>query len=423
MSESQTQRDEPQPSSASIVAAATRQWFAPPRPHGHVIENRTVSFLELFYDLVFVVLVAEVAHTLATHVTWSGFVDFFAVFGLIWTTWLNGSMYQDLHGGDDGRSRSYIFTQMLLLVLLAVFSAHATTEDGVPFAVVYILLTLFIAAQWWRVRSVDTDPTDRRIVTAYVLRLILLAAVIGGSSFLGPEIRTWVWVGAVLIWNSSTLLDFRRVQRRSNREVSFGTESMSERFGLLTILVLGEVVVGVVNGLIEAERTPIAIVTGLLALGIGFGFWWNYFDAVGRRLPRPERSEWWVFAQLPLQASIAAAGAGMISLVEHAGDAHTPAPTAWLLAGASASVLAFMAVLISTIDYTDPARAAMRTPMRWAYLIGALASLAIGWWAPTPWLLAAALAAIHSVIWGYRFVLRALKIAQLGVPDTGMQVI
>ena len=57
-----------------------RRWFLrPPRPHGDVIEDRTVSFLELFYDLVYVVLVGQLAHTLAEDVSWSGVLDFAVV--------------------------------------------------------------------------------------------------------------------------------------------------------------------------------------------------------------------------------------------------------------------------------------------------------------------------------------------------------
>jgi Bacterial low temperature requirement A protein (LtrA) len=67
------------------------------------------------------------------------------------------------------------------------------------------------------------------------------------------------------------------------------TDSLVERFGLFTIIVLGEVVLGVVAGLSVAERDATTIVTGLLALWLGFGFWWIYFDLVGRRLPRANR--------------------------------------------------------------------------------------------------------------------------------------
>jgi low temperature requirement protein LtrA len=67
------------------------------------------------------------------------------------------------------------------------------------------------------------------------------------------------------------------------------TDSLVERgFGLFTIMVLGEVVFGVVDGLSAPDRDPMTITTGMIALAIGFCFWWIYFDVVGRRLPRSD---------------------------------------------------------------------------------------------------------------------------------------
>lgn len=139
-------------------APETTRWFRPPRPHGHVIEDRSVSFLELFYDLVFVLLIAQLAHTLADHVTWAGVRYFVVVFCLIWIAWFNGSLYHDLHSGEDGRSRTYIFLQMSLLVLLAVFAGQAADDpsDGRSFAIVYSVLLLLISWQWYDVRRFDT---------------------------------------------------------------------------------------------------------------------------------------------------------------------------------------------------------------------------------------------------------------------------
>jgi low temperature requirement protein LtrA len=95
-------------------------------------------------------------------------------------------------------------------------------------------------------------------------------------------------------------------------------------------------VIGAVDGLSGAERDAKTIITGMLALSMGFGFWWIYFDLVGRRLPRAERLALanWVMSHLPITLAITAAGAGMVSLIGHAHDASTPAGTSWLLAGA-----------------------------------------------------------------------------------------
>ena len=71
---------------------------------------------------------------------------------------------------------------------------------------------------------------------------------------------------------------------------------------------------------------------------IGFGFWWIYFDLVGRRLPASDGGALatWLLSHLPITLSITAAGAAMVSLIGHAHDARTPASTAWLLAGSVA---------------------------------------------------------------------------------------
>jgi low temperature requirement protein LtrA len=133
-----------------------RRWFLrPPRPHGDVIEDRTVSFLELFYDLVYVVLVGQIAHTLAEDVSWSGLLDFAVVFGLIWIGWFNGAQFHELHGREDGRNRSFIFLQMGILTVLAVFTGNAASTDGEQFALIYAALLAVLVWQWASVYRTD----------------------------------------------------------------------------------------------------------------------------------------------------------------------------------------------------------------------------------------------------------------------------
>jgi len=270
------------------VRAATSSWFrSPPRAHGEVKEDRVVSFLELFYDLVFVVIIAQISHTLAVDVSWIGIRDFAIVFSLIWIAWINGSMYHELHGREDGRSRSFIFVQMALLVVLSIYAAGAAVDpsDGRSFAIVYAILLTVVALQWFGLRRHDS-PEMATMTGQYVAGLALIVGIVIVSAFVNsPNIRLSLWAGVVgvtvvgivaqAIGNNAAMSEALRV-----------TESMAERFGLFTIIVLGEVVVGVGDGLAESERTWRAIVTGMLALNIGFGFWWNYFDFLGRRQPR-----------------------------------------------------------------------------------------------------------------------------------------
>jgi low temperature requirement protein LtrA len=393
-----------------------KRWFwRPPRPHGEVIADRQVSNLELFYDLVYVAVIGQAAHHLAEHVSVRGLAEFAVVFALIWIAWINGSLYLELHGREDGRTRSIVFVQMGILVLLAVFTADAADASGRGFALVYGTFQVVQTALWstvWRQDRRDR-PEFGAATGGYVVGMGVSAAVIGASALLPATPRLAVWAGLGVAWIVGIAL-----AARSSR-LGLGltpTDSLVERFGLFTIIVLGEVVLGVVAGLSAAERDATTIVTGMLALWLGFGLWWIYFDLVGRRLPRAEGGAWssWALSHLPITLAITAAGAGMVSLIGHAHDPRAPAGTSWLLASAVATGL--VALVLTEWALVDAERLVLVFgPLRLALAGGAVAALLVGWLRPAPWLLALLLVAVLSVVWGFA-VSRFLRAGAWGEP-------
>jgi low temperature requirement protein LtrA len=386
------------PTDQQGVTPTAKGWFrGPPRAHGEVLDDRTVSFLELFYDLVFVVLIAQIAHTLAGDVSWVGVRNFAIVFALIWIAWTNGTFYHELHGREDGRSRSYIFAQMTMLALLAVYAGHAadSSADGRGFAIVYALLLSFIAWQWLGVRKYDT-PEMAALTLRYVIGMSVPIGLVAVSAFINtPNTQLILWTAAITL----TIIGLAAQIFRPDQALEGAfrvTESTAERFGLLTIIVLGEVVVGVVDGLSEASRTGQTIATGIISLTIGFGFWWNYFDFVGRRPPRPGALTrgMWNLGHLPMWLSVGAAGAGIVSLVEHANDSRTPTATAWLVTGSTAAIALSLAVIVSTMP-THPGRGMVPITLTAAAAIAIL----LGALRPSPIILAAALAVTLSLVW------------------------
>ena len=385
------------------LRAGLRRWFLrPPRPHGEVIEDRAVSFLELFYDLVYVVLIRQIAHTLAEDVSWSGVLDFAVVFGLIWIGWFNGAAFHELHGREDGRNRSFIFLQMGILTVLAVFTGHAASTDGEQFALTYAVLLAVLLCQWASVYRTDA-PKYRAGALRYIAGLVVSIAALLASSGMGDTGRLAVWAAVV---GGSVALVVVSTLRTSDDSLGIRpTYSMVERYGLFIIIVLGEVVVGVVDGLLAVGDLDFrTVATGVLGLSIAFGFWWTYFDYVGRRLPRQDGASLvlWLYSQLPIALAVAAAGAGMVSVIEHAADARTPAPSSWLLAGSvSALLIALVATIVALADYRR--LAALYRPLAVALLFGAAAALAIGSARPAPWLLATLLDLILIAIWFFAF--------------------
>jgi low temperature requirement protein LtrA len=378
-----------------------KRWlWRPPRAHGEIIADRTVSFLELFYDLVYVAVIAQAAHHLAGHVSVRGVAEFAVVFALIWIAWVNGSLYLELHGREDGRTRSIVFVQMGVLVLLAVFTAEAAGTSGRGFALVYATFLAVLTWLWNSVRRQDRRDHPEFLVGAgrYVIGMGLAVAVIVVSAFLPVAARLLVWAALAIVWIVGILLGASSVVNLSRGVPP--TDSLVERFGLFTIIVLGEFVFGVVDGLSSPDRDVLTITTGMIALVIGFGFWWIYFDLVGRRLPRRDGHAVasWLLSHLPITLSIAASGAAMVSLIGHAGDASTPASTAWLLSGAVA--LGLLALILTERSLVDAERlVAVYRPLGSALAGGAVAALVAGLVRPAPWLLALVLVSILSGLW------------------------
>ena len=264
-----------------------KRWFwRPPRPHGEVIADRQVSVLELFYDLVYVAVIGQAAHHLAEHVTVRGVAEFAVVFALIWIAWINGTLYLELHGRQDGRTRSIVFVQMGILVLLAVFTADATDGSGRGFAIVYATFQVVQTGLWYSVWLQDRrgHPEYQAATGGYVVGMGVSAAVIGASALLPATPR--LVVGPA--WGR---LDRRH--RAGRPELSRGrlgsdpTDSLRRALRLFTIIVLGEGRARSRGRLSGVERDLKTIVTGLLALWLGL---WVLVDLLrpwwGRRLPR-----------------------------------------------------------------------------------------------------------------------------------------
>lgn len=376
-----------------------RRFWLPPRAHGEVIEDRTVSFLELFYDLVYVVVIAAAASVLAHDIAWRTTAEFAVAFGLIWLAWVNGTLYHDLHGHDDIRTRTYTFAQMLLVVLLAVFVGDGP-EGGQSFALVYAAFFALLTWLWYTVRRQD-DERYRATTARYLMANITFTLVMFGSAFLEADAQLAVWALLLVGWLVGNLV-LGRSMTTITEERLFVSDSFVERFGLFIIIVLGEVVVGVVDGLSNAERNVETIATGLVALIIGFGFWWNYFDLTGRRLPRedPGGAPFWLTAQLPLTMSIAAAGAAMVGVIEHATDDRAPQAATWLLSGSVALGFLALIVIVRTLEDYDRYRT-VYLPTSFVMLGAAGLALLIGAWHPAPLLLVTALAATQVLVWLY----------------------
>src|SRR5882757_6751647 len=95
-------------------------WWGPPKKFSTQFEERKISWLELFYDLVYVIVISRTTHYLAVHPSSSGLLDYVYLFTMIFWGWFMGSIYHDLHGSPGIRTRFMTLWQMMAAGALAV---------------------------------------------------------------------------------------------------------------------------------------------------------------------------------------------------------------------------------------------------------------------------------------------------------------
>lgn len=144
-----------------------QRWWQKPRlrrdEEAH--QERKVSWLELFYDLVFVVVIAELSHSLAGHISVSGVVGFILLFIPVWWVWIGGTFYNDRFETDDLGHRLFTFLQMLPVGALAVFAHDGLGETSTGFALSYAAARALITYLW--LRGGLHDPVARPLTNRY----------------------------------------------------------------------------------------------------------------------------------------------------------------------------------------------------------------------------------------------------------------
>lgn len=334
----------------SLIRRNFRRWWQVPRNISDRLDHRQVTFLELFYDLVYVVLIAELTHALATDVNGQTLLGFAFLFVIVWWAWLNGTVYHDIHGNNDIRTRVFTFLQMLTVAAMAIFAHDAFGDTSAGFAVSYAAFQLILGYLWWRTGVYDEN--HRPLTIPYIIAFSVTTLLFFISAFVPAPIRFYLWGIAVLISVILPILVFGRGSKnpaiQAQLELSrTPTASLVERFGLFTIIVLGEVIVGVVQGVAGHYDLTIEVgVIGGTGMLVAIGLWWLYFDFVSHR--RPKALMLWAYAHLPVTAGIATSGAAILNVVEHTGEV-LPTAVRWLLVGAIAVTLIGIALLIYTL--------------------------------------------------------------------------
>jgi low temperature requirement protein LtrA len=286
-------------------------------------EHRGATPLELLFDLTFVVAFGiaanEFAHMLAENHVAAGLLSFaFATFAICWA-WINFSWFASAYDTDDWIYRLMTMLQMVGVTVMALgfpqmyaSVEHGEHVDNRVLVAGYVVMRIALVGQW--LRAAKQDPDHRSACLTYVTAVTVAQAGWIASIFLDTSVAM-TFVVVVALIGLETLGPVLAETRKGG--TPWHAHHITERYGLLAIIALGEGVVGTVASLsavVGAQGwTFDAAFVVVAGIGLTFGMWWTYFVVPQADLlhAHRERSFWFGYFHIALFGAIVATGAGL----------------------------------------------------------------------------------------------------------------
>jgi low temperature requirement protein LtrA len=307
-----------------------------PRLTAVLRDKETVTPLELFFDLVFVLALTQCTALMADDPSWAGLARGLLILGVLWWSWVGYSWLTSVVDPEEGVVRLAMFGAMAALLVCALCVPGAFGDDALTFAVAYGAVRvgqvlLFLVAS-------RDDPTLRSAVLAGLVGSTAMGVVLlVAASFTDGVLQGGLWVLALSLDMAGPLF--------------FGAEGwklvpahFAERHGLIIIIALGESIVAIGAGA-SSEVDIGVVVAAALGTAVAAALWWLYFDVVAlvaeRRLSNAEvgreqntiARDSFSFLHLPMIAGIVLGALGLKKTLEHVEDPLKTIPAVALMGG------------------------------------------------------------------------------------------
>ncbi len=307
-------------------------------------DERAVTPLELFFDLVFVFAITQVTAKIAAEPIWWGLVRGLLVISLLWWAWVAYAWLTNTIDADEGGTRILMFVAMGAMFVVALAIPEAFGDDGLIFALAYAVVRLMHVFLYARgAPDLGVEAAVKRLAPGIVLAVALLIAA---SFFDGPA------QGA--LWAAAVAVDYVGVYLAGTEGWKVAPGHFAERHGLIIIIALGESIIAIGVGVSGLGLTAGTVAASLLGLTVAICLWWAYFDVValvaerklreatGRARAAMARDSYSVL-HLPMIAGIVLLAFGLKKTVAETSEHLKTVPAFALAAGPALYLLAHVA--------------------------------------------------------------------------------
>jgi len=248
------------------------------------MRHKPVSWLELFFDLIFVAAIAKATRVLLHlengEIPLEYLFKFVLIFIPIWWAWVGHTLYTNRFGEAKLSHRLFMIVQMFFMVMLTASLSPDFDSYYIPFLIGYIGVRLVTSLQYiWTIRDVDGGQREVAKRLGYGFLIGITISLL--SVFFDSWIRYFLLYLGIFVDILVPILN-----RRYLKKVAVNTPHLLERFGLLTIILFGESIVSLV-AIFEAEAFLWSEVSTIsLAFLLIIAMWWQYFDNLEKKIDK-----------------------------------------------------------------------------------------------------------------------------------------
>jgi len=301
------------------MSNSKRELFRKPHLTNEVVKDRErkSSWLELFFDIFFIVAVSSAGHTLAKDISAHGLEAFVIAFVAIWWVWISFVYYNEMHETFGLENRLFTILMMLPVAGMAIGSHHILKETFPIFVISYAAANLLLSLLYFRA-GYHINKVKRNNYLYGIAKLITAFLAVCCLLFLNNNIAISLFILVIIFDIISPVVAFFVRDKDFFDSLQF-SEKFNERLGLFSIIVIGEMIVSTIGGIGENYYNWNYIRIGLFGLLYGISFWWIYFDFVSRRgMAKSTLKRYtWTYLHLFFFTGIMALGAGFLNILHH----------------------------------------------------------------------------------------------------------
>jgi low temperature requirement protein LtrA len=331
-----------------------KDFIIKPRLYPNDDENseRHADWLELLFDLIFVAAVSQIALNISANYSFIDFIESIPLFFAIWWGWVGHTFYLSRFGTDDVLNRILTMAQMVVVAFLTINVKGALGATGAAFAVSYAVLRFILVAEYLRVsRNV---PEARPLTDRYMIGFGIAAFIWLLSAFVPTPWR-------FLMWGVALIVDILTPATAGKIHIQFPPHPthLPERFGLFTIILIGEAIVSVVFAISNLGLNLTTGILGVMGFIIAFTIWWGYFEESRGAQARVQEKgddiakyQLWLYSHFPLLLGIVGTAAGVKHVIYNGLWAQLSTSEAWLLCISLAiALLSLSAIFLSSFEW------------------------------------------------------------------------